>query len=177
MQSAECSIVFLEEKDAPALAALEASVFPSAWSAAQYGALLRALDLARKQEAKPPFMVLGLFAASPAPPDGADNGPAKLAAYISLGLHHAAGEAEIYNIACAPAHRRRGFARALLARALEEAGRMGLERTILEVRESNTAALGLYRAFGFCDLGRRKNYYTDTGEDALVLARPFEKPS
>jgi ribosomal-protein-alanine N-acetyltransferase len=178
MRSEEYTIVPLKEKDAPALAALEAGVFATAWSEDQYQKLLRGLDLARSRAHKPlpPFLVLGLLPERPALDAelGTDVSPQGrfLAAYISLGLHHAAGEMEIYNIACAPDYRRQGFARALLLRALEAARRMGLERALLEVRESNAPALGLYRSLNFQPVGRRKGYYADTGEDALLLVRP-----
>jgi ribosomal-protein-alanine N-acetyltransferase len=46
-----------------------------------------------------------------------------------------------------------------------------LERATLEVRESNQAALSLYQKFGFEVLGRRKGYYQQTGEDAIILWR------
>jgi [ribosomal protein S18]-alanine N-acetyltransferase len=45
----------------------------------------------------------------------------------------------------------------------------GLERATLEVRLSNEAAIGLYHQFGFEDVGLRRRYYADTGEDALIM--------
>jgi [ribosomal protein S18]-alanine N-acetyltransferase len=52
-----------------------------------------------------------------------------------------------------------------------------LERSTLEVRSSNLAAVDLYKKFGFKEAGRRKRYYEDTGEDALVMwRRGLEKP-
>jgi len=66
--------------------------------------------------------------------------------------------------------RKRGLGKRLLAHALEEARRLGIERALLEVRPSNDAALALYASTGFAICGNRKKYYKDSGEDALVLA-------
>ena len=41
----------------------------------------------------------------------------------------------------------------------------------LEVREDNRAAQGFYRGLGFCEAGRRRGYYRDTGEDAVLMAK------
>ncbi len=84
----------------------------------------------------------------------------------------ASGEAELLTLAVAPDARRQGHARRLLAQGLEKARRRGAERCFLEVAESNGAALALYRAAGFAEVGRRKGYYRHHGlasMDALVL--------
>ncbi len=78
-------------------------------------------------------------------------------------------EIHITNLAVHPSFRRRGLARALLARVLEEARRSAVELVFLEVRPTNVEALTLYESFGFRVIGRRKGYYFDTGEDALVM--------
>ncbi len=160
---ASYSIVVLGAKDAGELAALEAECFSMPWSEACYRDILGAVDRALGEKTPPwnklpPFMALGLRE-----PD------ASLAAYICLGLHQAAGELEIYNIAVASYARRRGYGKALLSRALAMAAAGGITRAVLEVRTGNTAALALYAGAGFLECGRRKGYYTDTGEDALVL--------
>jgi ribosomal-protein-alanine N-acetyltransferase len=79
------------------------------------------------------------------------------------------GELAIHNVAVHPADRRRGAASALLAEAFRQAGRAGCRHAYLEVRPSNAAALSLYRRWGFAEVARRKRYYQDNGEDALVL--------
>lgn len=79
------------------------------------------------------------------------------------------GEAELWNIAVSPAHRRRGIARALLHEAFAKLGDAGAHRVFLEVRESNLAAAQLYYSLGFVPLSRRKEYYQHPKEDALVL--------
>jgi ribosomal-protein-alanine N-acetyltransferase len=65
-----------------------------------------------------------------------------------------------------------GFGQLLLYFLLKIAAtERGLERATLEVRESNQAAISLYQKFGFQTLGRRKGYYQQTGEDAVILWR------
>jgi ribosomal-protein-alanine acetyltransferase len=82
-------------------------------------------------------------------------------------------ELKINNIAVRADMRRRGLGRWLLLRILEEARRRGRRVARLEVRPSNRAAIRLYRALGFHEVGRRKNYYQREGEDALVLEAPL----
>ena len=83
------------------------------------------------------------------------------------------GEAEILSLGVTPAARRRGVARGLLSAALDECRQRGAEKLYLEVACDNFAALGLYSAAGFVEIGRRRNYYVRAGVtvDALVLAR------
>lgn len=78
-------------------------------------------------------------------------------------------ETHITNLAVHPSFRRRGMARALLKRTIEDARRNGVELVFLEVRPTNVEAVMLYESFGFRVIGRRKGYYFDTGEDALVM--------
>ncbi len=78
-------------------------------------------------------------------------------------------EVHITNVAVARAWRRQGIARSMLTEILDGARRRGLRMVFLEVRPTNVEALGLYEALGFHVIGRRKGYYYDTGEDALVM--------
>lgn len=78
-------------------------------------------------------------------------------------------EAHIATIATHPDHRRRGIARKLLMHALRYMSREGAVTSFLEVRESNTAAQEMYRRFGYEQVGRRKRYYKDTNEDAILM--------
>ena len=78
-------------------------------------------------------------------------------------------EIHITNLAVHPSFRRRGAARALLGHILEDARASGVELIFLEVRPTNAEALTLYESLGFRVIGRRKGYYFDTGEDALVM--------
>lgn len=159
------SIVLLKEKDAAELAELEASCFSTAWTREQYAAILRGVEQAlgnpdQAHAGPPPFLVWGFRA-----PDGA------LAGYVSLGLHRAVKELEIYNIAVHASRRAQGYGKRLLSWVIQEFRRIGYEKILLEVRTGNAPALALYASAGFVECGRRKKYYTDTGEDALVLSR------
>ena len=78
-------------------------------------------------------------------------------------------EAHIATIATHPDHRRQGIARNLLAYALRYMSKEGAVTSFLEVRESNTAAQELYHQFGYEAVGRRKRYYKDTDEDAILM--------
>lgn len=78
-------------------------------------------------------------------------------------------EAHITNIAIDPAFRGNGYGKQLLIGAMQVARHFGAEAMTLEVRETNHTAQSLYRKFDFEQQGRRRKYYTDTGEDALLL--------
>ena len=80
-------------------------------------------------------------------------------------------ELHINTLAVSPAHRRQGLATRLLRDVMAEAALEGARRATLEVRESNTAALGLYAGLGFRVAARRREYYTNPPEDALILWR------
>jgi len=120
-------------------------VFDDAWDEAQFGALLG-------QER---FLAVGAFAGG------------TLVGYLTG--YNLAGELEIVNVAVAPDFRGRGVGLALLRFALAEACRAGAARAVLEVRSGNVAARALYARCGFTRVGLRKGYYTDSGEDALIL--------
>lgn len=79
-------------------------------------------------------------------------------------------EAELLNIAVDPSARRRGIAHTLLDHAQEAAREAGAERMFLEVRRDNEAALGLYRAAGWEQVGIRKRYYREDGADAVIMS-------
>ena len=84
----------------------------------------------------------------------------------------AAGEAHILNLCIHPEYQRSGYGRRLLNALLVNADEVGVERVFLEVRPSNGAAIKLYRAAGFEQIGVRPSYYqADSGrEDAVIFA-------
>jgi [ribosomal protein S18]-alanine N-acetyltransferase len=84
----------------------------------------------------------------------------------------AVGESQIFNLGVHPDWQGRGLGRQMLRHLLTLARRREAATAFLEVRVSNAAALALYRAEGFCEIGRRRNYYPAPSgrEDALVLA-------
>jgi ribosomal-protein-alanine N-acetyltransferase len=102
------------------------------------------------------------------------GGERRVAGYLCAWF--VAEEVHILNLACHPGFRRRKAATGLLAHCLDRAGADGMQWTYLEVRRSNDQALSLYSKFGFKPVGLRKGYYTDTREDAIVMALEM-KPS
>ena len=86
---------------------------------------------------------------------------------MSLG----AGEAHILNLCVGEAFRCRGLGKRLLTLLLERAAAAAMKEAFLEVRPSNTAAIRLYLAHGFEQVGTRRGYYQAVGgrEDAAVL--------
>jgi ribosomal-protein-alanine N-acetyltransferase len=78
-------------------------------------------------------------------------------------------EAHITNLAVHPDYQRMGVGRLLVTELIFRAAFLGAKRMTLEVRPSNKAALGLYTSLGFDQVGRRKGYYEDTKEDALIM--------
>jgi ribosomal-protein-alanine N-acetyltransferase len=79
----------------------------------------------------------------------------------------------LMNVAVDPTLRRSGIGRGLLAAMFERAGH-GASYT-LEVRTSNRGAIALYEQFGFHAVGVRPRYYSDNGEDALIMWRTAEQ--
>jgi ribosomal-protein-alanine N-acetyltransferase len=78
-------------------------------------------------------------------------------------------EAHIATIATHPDFRRQGFGRKLLVHALMAAKEEGARTALLEVRESNDTAQEMYRKLGFVEVNRRPQYYSDNGEDAILM--------
>lgn len=86
-------------------------------------------------------------------------------------------EAHITLLAIDPDYQGRGLGQAMLYQLLVCAWQRRLEWATLEVRASNQVALSLYQKFGFQDVGRRRRYYQDNGEDALILwHKGLQKP-
>lgn len=79
-------------------------------------------------------------------------------------------EVHVLNLAVHPAARGSGVGRALVQRILDDAAAHAAVSVSLEVRPENAAGLALYRAMGFTEIGRRKNYY-GRGEDAVIMER------
>ena len=91
-----------------------------------------------------------------------------------VGLTLVLDEGYIANVAVAPKARRRGIADALLYE-LTRRTKKQLAFLTLEVRETNAPAIALYEKHGFAVVGRRKNYYTQPQEDALLMTFFFDK--
>lgn len=78
-------------------------------------------------------------------------------------------EGHITNVAVHPDWRGRGLGRTLLEELIRQARQKGVVRMTLEVRQSNQVARHLYRALGFVESGRRRKYYSDNNEDAIIM--------
>jgi ribosomal-protein-alanine N-acetyltransferase len=83
-------------------------------------------------------------------------------------------QGELGNVAVDESHRGKGIGTRLIEAVLERATERGVHEIFLEVRKSNTGAQDLYKAFGFFEVGRRKNYYLEPLEDALVMKKVIE---
>jgi len=81
-----------------------------------------------------------------------------------------ADEAELQNLAIDPQHRRQGVGQELVHGVHCWLRAAGTKRVYLEVRPSNQSALALYRSSGYTVVGRRRDYYLEPREDALVLS-------
>ena len=78
-------------------------------------------------------------------------------------------EAEVFKIAVEPKLRGRGFGTKIFSELIEVCKLRGAKAITLEVRPSNIAAVKMYESFGLKSVGRRKNYYTNPTEDALIM--------
>ena len=135
--------------DLPAVAAIEQAAFSDPWSPSSYRALL-----------------------------GTPAACFSVADYGGLVVGHsvawfAADEAELANLAVGAPWRGRGVGALLVDAVLSMAAQRGAATVYLEVRESNVAGRRLYASRHFAEVGRRRRYYRNPVEDALVLARPL----
>jgi len=101
-----------------------------------------------------------LLAVTPGPPE------AVLGFAVTWDVHD---EVHLLNVAVAPAARRGGVARALLGEIAARGRARGARLVTLEVRAGNAAAIALYRALGYREVGLRKGYYAEEREDAVVM--------
>jgi len=138
--------------DLPALAALEAACSSHPWTEAQ---------IAEEMAMEAPGGVLVLEAA---PGREGRSGPCAYCAFRVV-----LDEVHVMNLAVASDARRRGLGRRLLVFALRSAARAGARVALLELRAGNEAALALYESLGFRQISRRRSYYRQPVEDALVL--------
>jgi len=87
-----------------------------------------------------------------------------------------ADEVHLLNVVVASEERGRGFGALLVGRVISVAEEMGAEQVCLEVRVGNGAAIRLYERLGFRVMGRRPKYYSDNGEDALLMGLVVTMP-
>ena len=96
----------------------------------------------------------------------------RVAGYI--GSQTVMDETDMMNVAVHPDFRRRGIAEELVNTLVENLKKIGSHCLTLEVRASNAPAIALYEKLGFREIGRRKNYYRNPKEDALILRKEWE---
>jgi ribosomal-protein-alanine N-acetyltransferase len=137
--------------DIEAVMAIEHVSFPTSWSAAGYRH-----ELTANQQAH--YIVLEVEK---------ESGPPVVIGYAGHWI--VAGEAHISTIAVAPPWRGKGLGAALLIWMIYHALANDVTVVGLEVREGNKKAQALYASYGFLTVGRRRRYYRETGEDALLM--------
>ena len=91
-----------------------------------------------------------------------------------IGSQTVIDETDMMNVAVHPDFRRKGIAEALVNALIEALKSRGSRCLTLEVRASNEPAIMLYEKLGFSQIGRRKNYYRNPREDALILRKEWE---
>jgi ribosomal-protein-alanine N-acetyltransferase len=146
----ELEIRQLAYADLPQVIAIERRAFPTPWSLAMF-----VLELS-----KPSGICLAALE------DGEMVGYLVCSRYDTIW--------HLMNVAVDPPRRRQGIATALLERLFEQADKPS-EQYTLEVRTSNDSAIRLYERFGFRAAGRRRAYYHDNREDALIMWRTVEE--
>jgi ribosomal-protein-alanine N-acetyltransferase len=132
--------------DIPAVHAIESASFPTPWPPYAFRQELETNRLAR-------YIVI--------------RAGDRVIAYAGIWLM--VDEAHVTTFAVLPAYRRRGIGGLLLVELMELSADLGAAVCTLEVRLSNSAARRLYQDFGFKPVGVRPRYYTDNGEDALIM--------
>ena len=96
----------------------------------------------------------------------------RVAGYI--GSQTCGDESDVMNVAVHPDFRRLGYAEALVNALVEQLKAMESHCLTLEVRASNVPAIALYEKLDFHEVGRRKNYYRNPREDALIMRKEWE---
>ncbi len=139
----------LELGDLDAIERIERISYPTPWSRSMFASEL----------AKPSSLSLAAV----------ERETGELVGYLILSRYVDAWH--VMNVAVAPAHRRAGIARRLLAQLFEVTADDERRGYTLEVRVSNEGAIKLYEGLGFEARGVRRGYYTDNREDALIMWR------
>lgn len=95
----------------------------------------------------------------------------RVAGYV--GSQTVMDESDMMNVAVHPDYRKQGIATALILGLVEELRKRGSRSLTLEVRASNENAISVYSKLDFQEVGRRKNYYRNPREDALILRKEW----
>ncbi len=140
------SVEPMRPEDIPAVHAIESASFPTPWPPYAFRGELETNRMAH-------YLVV--------------RAGERLIAYAGIWLM--VDEAHVTTFAVLPAYRRRGIGGRLLSELMELAAGLGATVVTLEVRLSNASARRLYQQFGFRPVGVRPRYYSDNGEDALIM--------
>jgi [ribosomal protein S18]-alanine N-acetyltransferase len=150
-----CVVRTATEDDLDAIERIERASFSDPWSRRSFA------ELVGRES------VVFLVAVSP---ESGEEG--RVERVVGYGIaYHAAGEAELANVAVHEPDRGHGIGARLVRAILQRVRAAGAEECWLEVRASNTAAQQLYRQLAFADVGLRKRYYARPTEDAVVMRR------
>lgn len=147
----------MQEEDLDGVLAIEKATYPTPWSRAAFLGEIHGGDACYS------------LVASQRPAAGF----LRVAGYICTWIVR--DVMQVNNVAVHEECRRLGLGEGMMRRALEEGVRRGARACFLDVRVSNVAALHLYRKLGFEEVGRRRGYYRDTREDALVMRLALEE--
>lgn len=143
-------IVKMNESHVPQIAALEKMCFSDPWSEKSIASELDnklSLWLVAEEEGR----VLGY-----------------------VGSQTVLGETDMMNIATHPDHRKQGIATDLIVGLIDALAKRGSHSLMLEVRNSNESAISVYKKLNFVEVGRRKNYYRNPREDALIMRKEWD---
>ncbi|MDD9821057.1 MAG: ribosomal protein S18-alanine N-acetyltransferase [Nitrospira sp.] len=146
-----CLVRSLVSRDVQDILSIERESFATPWTQAMVEAELQGNPFSR---------FLGAFS-----PNG--GAQAELLGYLCYWVVFE--EVRLMNVAVRPKNRRQGIARHLAQHALQEGQAHGATRALLEVRASNGAACALYQSLGFRQYSRRRAYYTNPNEDAILM--------
>ncbi|MBN1438990.1 MAG: ribosomal protein S18-alanine N-acetyltransferase [Anaerolineales bacterium] len=146
----------MRPEDIPAVMDIDRASFPNPWPENTYWYEL---------QKNPSSRLLVIQSREHSPAAGAGTGRVVGVAGYWLVID----EAHISTFAVHPQWRNRGVGKVLLAALLRRAAESGALIAMLEVRAGNVAAQSLYRGFGFRTVGRRKGYYKNNGEDAVLM--------
>ena len=136
----------ISENDIEAVAALEEEIFSDAWSAKSI----------KETHDNNNALILGAYKEG------------TLIGYVIF--YHVLDEGEIARIAVSPSRRRQGVAEKIFAGLCDFCRENVIERILLDVRESNEAAIAFYKKAGFTEDGIRKNFYDNPKEHALLMS-------
>jgi ribosomal-protein-alanine N-acetyltransferase len=147
MSTVDVGFRSMRTSDLPRVMEIELQCFTMPWSEATFRGLLRRSDA--------DLLV-------------AELGPVVVGYAV---LWSVLDQGELGNVSVAPGWRRQGIGDGLVRTVLSRAAERGVREVFLEVRVSNFGAQKLYERYGFTEIARRRNYYLEPVEDALVMRR------